>query len=196
MKAIVYHVLKNPSVKAKLIAELFTANLSFPAAYKSLDHLPYLHACISEGLRCHPVVGHIFERVVPAGGLKLPDGTLLPPGTIVGANPWIIHTNASIYGENADKFVPERWLRGPDENQLAFEARVRKMKDADLSFGGGNRICLGRPLAMVELFKVVATLFDRYHIELEDPGVEWELHKQWFVWPHKIRVKMSLREAS
>jgi len=28
-------------------------------------------------------------------------------------------------------------------------------------------------------------------IELEDSSQEWELHKQWFVWPHKIRVKMT-----
>ncbi|KAH7347094.1 cytochrome P450 [Pyrenochaeta sp. MPI-SDFR-AT-0127] len=196
IKAIFYHVLKSPSAKSKLIAELHAAKLSFPAAYKSLEHLPYLNACVAEGLRCHPVVGHIFERVVPSGGLKLPDGTMLPPGTIVGVNPWIIHSNESIYGENTDQFIPERWLRGPAEHQLAFEARIKKMKDADMSFGGGNRVCLGRPLAMVELYKVVATVFSRYEIDLEDPAQEWELHKQWFVWPHKIRVKMSPIESS
>ena len=31
-------------------------------------------------------------------------------------------------------------------------------------------------------------------IEFEDADQEWELHKQWFVWPHKIRVKMSRYE--
>jgi hypothetical protein len=28
-------------------------------------------------------------------------------------------------------------------------------------------------------------------IELEDPDKEWDLHKQWFVWPHDIKVKLS-----
>lgn len=28
-------------------------------------------------------------------------------------------------------------------------------------------------------------------IDLEDPIKEWDLHKQWFVWPHDIKVKLS-----
>jgi len=31
----------------------------------------------------------------------------------------------------------------------------------------------------------------KWQIELEDPSKEWELHKQWFVWPHDIKVKLS-----
>ncbi|CAO2649937.1 Nn.00g012290.m01.CDS01 [Neocucurbitaria sp. VM-36] len=196
IKAIFYHILKSPSTQTKLVAELHAANLAFPATYKSLEHLPYLNACITEGLRCHPVVGHIFERVVPETGLALPNGTMLPPGTIVGVNPWVMHSRKDIFGEDPEEFIPERWLRGEKEGVAAFEARVKKMKDADMSFGGGNRVCLGRPLALVELYKVVATVFGRYEIELEDPAQEWELHKQWFVWPHKIRVKMSPLEGS
>lgn len=33
-------------------------------------------------------------------------------------------------------------------------------------------------------------------IELEDPRKEWDLHKQWFVWPHDVKVKMSPFEKS
>lgn len=31
-----------------------------------------------------------------------------------------------------------------------------------------------------------------FQIELEDPNREWELHKQWFVWPHDVKFNMSL----
>ncbi|KAH6639249.1 cytochrome P450 [Boeremia exigua] len=190
-KAIFYHLLKSPAAKAKLVQELHSACLPSPAPYQALEKLPYLEACIKEGLRIHPVVGHILERVVPATGMTLPDGTILPPGTIVGANPWIMHTDKRIFGDDAEQYRPERWLQGETESADAYSARLKMMKDADLAFGGGNRVCLGRPLAMVELNKVLGFVFGNYNIELEDQTKEWDLNKQWFVWPHDIKVKMS-----
>jgi cytochrome P450 len=155
---------------------------------------------------------------VPATGLTLPlssstseidDTITLPPGTIIGMNPWLIHRNTSIFGERPDDFIPERWLQDPDEPAAVYEARVKKMRDADMSFGNGNRACLGKPLALVELYKVAATLFGKYKV-CRDPVLlldvtmlmvtvmcrlslsrEWKLNKQWFVWPHEIKVKMS-----
>jgi cytochrome P450 len=112
----------------------------------------------------HPVVGHIFERVVPTTGMTLPNGTILPPGTIVGVNPWVIHYQERIFGAKPHEFRPERWMRGETEAVEAYEARTKMMRDADMAFGGGNRICIGRPLALVELYKVVATLFGKYEV--------------------------------
>ena len=101
-----------------------------------------------------------------------------------------MHFRKDIFGTDADDFVPERWLRKEKESGAAFNARVKRMKDADMSFGGGNRACLGRPLALMEVYKIVATVFSRYETELEDPAQEWTLNKQWFVWAHDVRVKM------
>ncbi|KAF1930580.1 pisatin demethylase [Didymella exigua CBS 183.55] len=190
-KATFYHLLKTPAAKEKLVTELRSADLAHPAPYQALEKLPYLDACIKEGLRMHPVIGHMVERVVPATGLTLADGTVLPPGTIVGANPWVVHTDTRIFGDDADAFRPERWLRGADESEAGFAARLKRIKEADMAFGGGNRACLGRPLALVELYKVVSFVFAKYDIELEDPAKEWDLHKQWFVWPHDVKVIMS-----
>ena len=164
MKATIYHILKSPSAKANLVKELRDASLSFPSSYQSLVGLPYLDACLKEGLRIHPALGHIVERVVPASGLTLPDGTVLPPGTIVGTNPWVLHFKEEIFGPNTDQFVPERWLQGQYENEEAYAARIKRMKDADMSFGNGNRTCLGRPLALIELFKTIAFIFGKYEV--------------------------------
>ncbi len=102
-----------------------------------------------------------------------------------------MHFRKDIFGEDADSFVPERWLRNDKETVEAFNARMKRMKEADMSFGGGNRVCLGRPIALIELYKLVATVFDRYEIELEDPKKEWRLNKQWFVWAHDVKVKVK-----
>lgn len=164
VKAVIYHALKNPSVHVRLVEEVRSAKRQHPAPYAALEKLPYLDACIKEGLRIHPVVGHIMERVVPSTGLALANGVTLPPGTVVGVNPWVVHRRADIFGERPNKFIPERWLQGPSESAAAFEARMKRMSDADLSFGKGNRVCLGRPLALVEMAKIVGTLFAKYEV--------------------------------
>lgn len=56
------------------------------------------------------------------------------------------------------EFMPVRWLQGKDESKKRSEERMRKFREVDMVFGGGNRICLGKPLALVEVYKVVATV--------------------------------------
>ncbi|KAK2602592.1 hypothetical protein N8I77_009110 [Diaporthe amygdali] len=192
-KGIIYHLLRNPLAKAKLRDEINTAAISFPASFAETKSLPYLDAVIKEGLRMHPPVGNILERIVPTSGLTLSDGRMISPGTIVGMNQWVISRNKNIYGDDVEAFRPERWLRGDNETSVAYEARLKTMKEADLSFGGGNRICTGRYMATCELFKVTATLFSLYDIELEDLGTDWTVRLWWFVFTDDIRVKVSRR---
>ena len=115
LRAILYYTLKSPRVKAKLHQELNTAyqakRISLSVSWKqSQEQLPYLDAVIKEALLLHPAIGLILEPIVPAEGLQLPnDGPFLPAGTIVGANPWIIHRH-SVFGEDVDSFIPERRL--------------------------------------------------------------------------------------
>lgn len=164
INAIFYHILHTPRAHSLLVSELRRAKLAYPSPYGPISTLPYLDACIKEGLRMHPVVGHVLERVVPSSGLTLSDGTILPPGTIVGVNPWVIHYKEDIFGAKTNEFRPERWLKGDGESEEKYESRMRGMREADMAFGGGNRICLGKPLALVEVYKVVATVFARFDV--------------------------------
>lgn len=163
-KAIAYHILRNPAVQERLVAELDAAGLSFPAQYEETRDLPYLNAVVKEGMRMHPVIGGILERVVPAGGLTLADGRVIAPGTKVGINPWVLTRNTDIYGADADVFRPERWLRAEGEAEEVYEARVKAMRDIDFTFGAGRRVCVGSNVATVEIHKLTATLFSRYDV--------------------------------
>ncbi len=164
LRAILYYTLKNPRVHKALQAELDSANLSLPISQKAAQSLPYLSAVIEEATRMHPAVGLPLERIVPASGLALPDGRFIAPGTIVGMNPWVVHHDKTIFGQDAESFNPDRWLQGPDESVADWQARRSRMREADLTFGAGNRVCMGKSLALLEIYKVVATLFTLYQV--------------------------------
>ncbi|TGO37664.1 hypothetical protein BHYA_0092g00470 [Botrytis hyacinthi] len=182
LRSIIYFTIKNHRVHQKLIRELDSANLSVPVAYKEVSKLPYLEAVIREASRVHAGVGLLLERIVPASGLTLSDGTFLPPGTIVGINPWVTNQNKKVYGEDSSSFVPERWLRYNDlETEAEYQSRLSMMRQTDLSFGAGNRICLGKNISTLSIYKLVASLFLTYNICLVDPEKEWQLQNSWFV---------------
>lgn len=44
---------------------------------------------------------------------------------------------------------------------------MKGLREADMAFGGGNRICIGEPLALVEVYKVVATVFGKFDVSFK-----------------------------
>lgn len=169
LRAILYYTLKNPRTNMKLYEELTIAleenRISLPVSWKqSQEQLPYLDAVIKEALRLHPAVGLMLERVVPAEGLQLPDGgPFLPAGTIVGANPWIIHRHR-VFGEDVESFVPERWLKMDTESESNFQDRKQKMLRATFTFGAGPRTCIGKNISLLEIYKLIPSLLLRYKV--------------------------------
>ncbi|KAJ6024275.1 cytochrome P450, partial [Penicillium herquei] len=188
MRAAVYYILKNPSIRQRLCEELRSADLSFPPQWKKLQGLKYLEAVMRESMRINPGVGFILERVVPTGGFTLPDGRFIPEGTIVGMNPWVINRDTGVFGDNTDSFIPERWLRADHESVEKYQARIQAMKGANFTFGAGTRSCVGRYLSELEAFKFVATLFTTFDMELPSLDHEWKVTNSMFVRQDNIPV--------
>jgi cytochrome P450 len=166
LRSIVYHVLKNPQIHRKLQQELEEAKVQIPVPYSEVSKLPYLSAVIRESSRINPGVAMMLERIVPEGGLELSDGTVLPPGVKVGMNAWVVHRDKIIYGQDADSFRPERWLREDGEVEEVYEERLANMKRHDLTYGAGKRGCLGKYVAILETYKLVASLFFKYDVSI------------------------------
>ena len=167
MRAIVYYLSKHTSAYNKLVSELDAANLSMPAQWKNVQGLTYLDAVIREALRINPGIAMVFERIVPESGFTLPDGRFIPGGTNIGINPAVTNRNTDIFGEDAEQFNPDRWLKKDGETEVVFENRHRKMKEvADFVFGGGNRVCMGKYLAMLEIYKLIATLYSLFDVSI------------------------------
>ena len=137
----------------------------------------------------------ILERYVPTGGLSLPGGKFVPEGYIVGINPYVIARNKSIWGEDSEVFRPERWLRDTErETEDEFQQRLATMNNSDLAFGAGSRICIGKNLALLEVYKVVSTLVSRYDLELAYPNRDWKIYNKFFLVQEGIEVKISMRD--
>ena len=134
LRSIIYYLLKNPPCLSKLREEIEDrkreGHLSDPVKLEEANDMPYLQACMYEALRLHPAVGMNLPRVVPKEGIVI-DGCFLPGGvslilkivpdkkmplttksiqTTVGVNPWVVHRDPSIYGDDVEAFRPERWL--------------------------------------------------------------------------------------
>jgi cytochrome P450 len=198
LNAALYFALKNPAVWKRLQDEVSTLSRGSTTIvpFKTAQDLPYLNAVIREAMRMHPGVAMCLERYVPDEGLTLPDGQYIPGGCIVGMNPYVLARNKSVWGEDAEFFRPERWLRDETrETEEAYQERLKRMNAADLTFGAGSRVCIGRNLGMMEVYKVVATLVSRYEVELADPKGEWKTHNSFFVRQEGIEVRLRRRST-
>ncbi len=74
---------------------------------------------------------------------------------------WVLHRDAR-YFERLDAFEPERWA-GDFEHRLP--------RGACFPFGDGPHVCIGRPLALMELALAVTTVGQESAIALA-PGQE------------------------
>jgi cytochrome P450 len=121
--------------------------VSHPVQDSEARQLPYLQACVLEGLRKHPPLSQLRERVVPPEGDTI-QGHDIPGGTYIGLNAWGTQLD-EVFGDDPDMFRPERWL-------IEDEERLKAMHQThELIFGYGSTKCLGASMAMLELNKMI-----------------------------------------
>ena len=163
VNAVFNFTVRNPRVYKKLMGELDSINAEQSTRYKELRKLRYLTAVIAESMRLFPTFGFPLERIVPQGGLKIPDGRVIPQGTIVAMNAWVLH-HQSVFGHDTDTFRPERWLKGEDENEETANGRIKQMRAATFVFGYGRRVCLGKELALMEIYLFVVRVLRNFEV--------------------------------
>jgi cytochrome P450 len=169
MRALLLH----PEVESWLREELET--LPWPpdpemaAGAYDPQRAPRLDALVQEVLRLTPPVGGFFRRTtrpLTLAGVAVPPGRVVQvalaasnryaPGLAAGAG------DADDWAAlDLESFRPQRHLEG------AISATL-------LPFGGGERVCLGKALAELEIRLMVVGLMRRLHLELA-PGQDLEL---------------------
>jgi cytochrome P450 len=68
-----------------------------------------------------------------------------------------MHRRTDIFGEDADVFDPERWLKGNLRPGWGY-----------IPFSGGPRVCIGQNFALTEVMFVVVQLVRRFDLVQKD----------------------------
>ncbi|KZL73725.1 cytochrome P450 [Colletotrichum tofieldiae] len=172
-------IMTNPRVYAKLQSEIDAAVRDGTAprmgegliALSQARKLPYLQATIRESLRVRPPVVNIFSRDTPPDGDTVEvdgENVFLPGGICIGYSAYAMHRSEEVYGKDAKSFRPERWYE-QDTDRLANMIRTN-----DLVFGHGHFMCLGKPVAQMELSKTIFEILRNFDLAPIDPARPWK----------------------
>jgi len=162
LEAIAYHVLANPDVLKRLKQELADAVSNAGAVEDPLTHydtvqdLPFLTAVINEGLRLGNAVSGRLARCNPRSAYTYKSYTL-PPNTVISMSIKGNHSDTSVFPEPT-LFKPDRWLVKGEE--------LKRMEKFFTPFGRGSRSCIGKELALMNLYLMTANFFHKFDAEL------------------------------
>ena len=135
---LLYHLASNPDKQEILFQEINEKLGDRRLTPKLLGELKYLRATQQENQRMFPVaggLGRLTQQDIVCSGFKIPKGT-----RVIFAFPEV-HRN---HFEDAEKFMPERFLRGCPSQHSAHPY-------AYIPFGHGPRMCIGRRFAELEM---------------------------------------------
>ncbi|KAF2841841.1 putative P450 monooxygenase [Patellaria atrata CBS 101060] len=175
----IFLITTSPQIYTKLMAELddalnagkFTRPIMTDAESRQL---PYLQACIKEGLRMYPPVTGLLAKQSPPEGDWV-DGKFIPGGVQIGWNSWGLMRRKDVFGNDPEVFRPERWFAAEDEEQETAAKRIENMEGVQgMVFGYGRFGCLGKNVAVMELDKAVAELLLRFNFQIANPEKPFE----------------------
>jgi cytochrome P450 len=156
-----YLLSQHADVEAKLHAELDEVLGGRPPTVADVQRLRLTEMVLTESMRLLPPAWAIGRRALvdhDAGSY------VVPAGSVVIVSPYLVHRDPRWY-EHPEAFVPERWR---DED------RASRPRNAYLPFGAGPRMCVGEHFARLEGVLVLATIAQRWRLDLV-PGHRVEL---------------------
>ncbi|MGH2686830.1 MAG: cytochrome P450 [Actinomycetota bacterium] len=148
---------RHPDIAARAVSEVDALGQR-PVTFDDLPHLKFVRACFDEAQRIQGGVLFTREAVVDdeIGGYRI------RKGTVVAVSPYALHHDERFFPQ-PERFDPDRFLTA-EIDKFAF-----------IPFGAGPRHCIGSNMAYIEAQFTIATVLQRYRVELE-PGFEPRHH--------------------
>lgn len=144
---------RHPEAKRALRDELARVLNGRAPTMADLPALTYTEQVVKESMRLMPPAWAIQREAIEDVELG---GYLIPKGQDVLISQYATHRDAR-YFAHPERFQPERWT--PE-----FARSLPKF--AYFPFGGGPRLCIGMQFAMMEAVLMLATIYQRFDLEL------------------------------
>ncbi|KAK0186184.1 cytochrome P450 [Armillaria mellea] len=176
---LLYELSRHPDDQKRIRDEIkqVQMNCDGPLTSNDYDAMPFLNAIIKETLRKHPFIHTLCrmadqEDILPLSEpITTTDGrvtTELPisKGQIISASLYTYNHLPTVWGDDADKWNPSRFLDSAEKRQLSLGVYSNLM-----TFSAGVRACIGWRFAIMELQTVTVELLGNFEFRLPD-GVE------------------------
>ncbi|KAJ7328051.1 cytochrome P450 [Mycena albidolilacea] len=172
-----FELAKNAHIQMRLRNELLEVDTDNPSM-DDLNALPFLDCVVRETLRAHAPVTAILRVAMRDDVITLEtpyidrsgavhDTIRLTKGQSVVVPILAMNRDSTIWGPDADQFVPERWERKP-----AISTSLPGLWSQMLTFIGGPRACIGFRFSLVELKALLFTLVRGLEFELAVPAAD------------------------
>jgi len=138
-----YVIARYPDVERCVRDE--AAALAGPPTVADLQRLPYIEAVVKETMRLYPPIWLMVRVLLDDWEIG---GYPAKRGAQIKMSAWIVQRDRRYFPDPL-RFRPERWLDGSTSSLPKY---------AYFPFGGGQRLCIGRPFALLEMSLVLATI--------------------------------------
>lgn len=148
-----YELAQHSEVEQKLHEELERVLGGELPTLKHMPQLKYTRMIIDETMRLHPPFW--FENRNTMDDVEL-WGVTVPKGSMITFSRYSLHRHPDYWPE-PERFIPERFAQESTGTKYAY-----------VPFGGGPRVCIGIHLATLELVLTLATMAQRFRVELRE----------------------------
>ncbi len=150
-----------PAARERLEAEVDEVLGGRAPQAADADRLPWTTAVITETMRLYPPAWTIERDALADDDVA---GVPVPAGSTVAVPPYLVHRHPEFWSDPAG-FDPARFLP-PAGRPVADRPRY-----AYIPFGGGKRACVGQSFAELETVLVLASIAQRFRLELTPAGI-------------------------
>jgi cytochrome P450 len=148
-----YLLAKHPEIQNDVYDEIHARLQDRSPSFDDLPHLPLLTAVFEESMRLYPPGWGELRESVAADEIS---GYAIPAKALIILCQWVTHRHPDFWDE-PERFKPARFLSSAPASRHRF---------AYFPFGGGPRICIGMQFALMEGPLVLATILQRFRVEL------------------------------
>ncbi|KIJ34130.1 hypothetical protein M422DRAFT_35204 [Sphaerobolus stellatus SS14] len=172
-----YHLANNPEVQKKLRDEIrqtrrkASARGDFELSVQDIESMKYLAAVMKETMRLNAIIPVLQrqagrDEVIPLSTpVKTKSGDILTSipiskGQIVYLSLALYNRLKSVWGDDADKWRPERFL---DDDESAAKPKIKFGVISNIAtFGSGMRSCIGLDFRMTEMQALLIEFVDKF----------------------------------